>query len=146
MNQQFSLLVLSTLIILINFAWNYIMDQSNPIEQKIRKTYESSLEVAMKYYGLISILNGLKLTKREIELLGFMATRGGILNGGTRADFVTRFKSSKATVNNLVSDLQEIGLLIKNGGKISVNPQLLLSFSQPLTIEISLHAADRQTS
>lgn len=119
------------------------MEESNPIVQKIRKTYDSPLTVAMTYYGMISTLNNLKLTKREVELLAFTATRGGVVNGGTRAEFVARFKSSKATVNNMVSDLQEIGLLVKNSGKISVNPRLLLDFSQPLTIQIQLYAPDR---
>jgi hypothetical protein len=46
----------------------------------------------------------------------------------------------------MVSDLQEIGLLVKNAGKISVNPRLLLDFTNILTVQITIYAPNRQTS
>jgi hypothetical protein len=127
------------------------MDQSYPITQKIRKTYPSPLEVALIYYQMVAIMNGIHLTTRQLQLVAFTAVKGSISAGGAREEFIKMFKSSRATVNNMISDLQKDEmhrLLVKSGGragKITVNPRILLDFSKPLEVQINLtHAASRQ--
>jgi len=37
--------------------------------QKLKKVTSDSYELARKYYGLLSVLNGLSLTERELQLV-----------------------------------------------------------------------------
>ena len=128
------------------------MEKRNPITQKLRKGYGTDLEVAMHYYGLISVLNDIHLTTRELQLLAFTAIKGCISSGGAREEFVRKFHSSKGTVNNMIADLQKLEkkhVLVKSpGGKITVNPKIVLDFSSPITLHINLSvdAANRQTN
>jgi hypothetical protein len=46
--------------------------------QKLKKPVEDQFATAEKYYALLSALNGLKLTQREIQLVAFTAIRGNI--------------------------------------------------------------------
>lgn len=116
------------------------MDQSHTISQKIRKVYPGSLEAAIRYFGVMSVLNDLGLSNRKLQLLGFLASRDGVLSGGTRSEFVQHFKSSKATINNMTSELQEAGLLVKIGRRIMLNPKLTLDFNNPVILQITLDA------
>lgn len=126
------------------------MEQGTPVTQKIRKSYPDRLDVAVKYYGVISLLNNIHLTKREVELVAFTAVKGSISAGGAREEFVRRFNSSKSTVNNMIADLQKDvegerpALLVKNGSRITVIPRLQVDFQAPLhlNIHLSAHATD----
>lgn len=115
--------------------------ESKKIFQKIRKVYPDSLEVALKYYAVLFVLNGIKLPPRQVQLIAFTAVKGSISAGGAREEFVKRFKSSIATVNNNIAILQEEGYLVKNAGKITVNPRIVLDFESPLSLQLNLSYA-----
>ena len=45
------------------------------ILQKLKKEETDSYKVAERYYTILSAVNDLRLTQREIQLLGFTAIR-----------------------------------------------------------------------
>lgn len=111
------------------------------VVQKIKKDYKQ-MELAVTYYSIISLLNNLKLRKRDVQLLAFIAVRGSITNPAAREDFCRIFKTTKATVGNIISRLTKKRLLIKDGNKIKVNQALALSFNSSVILEILLNKID----
>lgn len=108
--------------------------------QKIKKEY-SQMEMAMSYYSVISALNNLRLTKRQLQLLAFTAIRGGITNPAARADFCQMFKTSEATMNNIISKLKRLKLFVKEQNKIKVNTAIALDFSgnSSIVLQVTLN-------
>jgi DNA-binding MarR family transcriptional regulator len=100
------------------------------------------MELAVTYYSIISLLNSLKLRKREVQLLAFIAVRGSITNPAAREDFCSTFKTTKATVGNIISRLTKKKLLIKDGNKIKVNQVLSLNFGSSVLLKILLNKLD----
>lgn len=96
------------------------------------------LEKAEKYYALLSVWNDLKLTKREVQLLAFTALDGNISYSSSKEDFSQFYGSSSATVNNMISELKKMGLLVKVQGKYKVNPQIQLDFSREIVLGFKL--------
>lgn len=112
--------------------------------QKLAKTTTSKLELAQQYYALISALNSLYLTEREIQLIAFSAVRGSISYATVREEFCELYKSSFPTINNMVSKLKRNHILIKQGKQIVVNPRIALDFSKPLILQITLTVNSEQ--
>ena len=115
---------------------NYIMETMTI--QKLEKSNPDSLHLAQQYYGLISALNNLALTEREVQLLAYTAVRGSISYATVREDFCKIYSSSFPTINNIVSKLKRVGILVKAGKQIVVNPRIALDFSKPLILQITL--------
>ena len=63
------------------------------IVQKLKKPVEDQFATAEKYYSLLSALNGLKLTQREIQLVAFTAIRGNISYANIRQEFCEKYDS-----------------------------------------------------
>lgn len=114
--------------------------------QKLSKDSSNRLELAKKYYNLISALNNLQLTEREIQLVAFSAVRGSLSFATVREDFCSLYNSSFPTINNMVSKLKKSFILIKEGKKIVVNPLIALDFSKPLILQITLTINNEQTN
>ena len=108
------------------------------ILQRLKKAEADSYAVAERYYSILSAINDLHLTKREIQLIAFAAVKGNISYANIREEFCERYGSSGATINNLISKLKKMKLLVKDGSKAKVNPIILLDFTKPLTLEIKL--------
>lgn len=109
------------------------------IAQKIKKEFGQAMDVAMAYYSVISAVNHLALTERELQLLAFTAIRGGINNPAAREDFCQMYNTSQATINNLISKLKKQKLFIKEQNKTRLHPALALDFSAPVVLlQISL--------
>lgn len=107
------------------------------VVQKIRKAYPQ-MEKAMAYYKVISALNALYLSEREVQLLAFMAIRGSITNPAAREDFCKMFNTSPATINNLISKLKRLKVLVKEGGKTKVNPAICPDFTTSVVLYIKM--------
>ena len=122
---------------------NYIMETMTI--QKLAKETSNRLEMAQRYYALISALNNLFLTERELQLVAFSAVRGSISYATVREDFCSLYNSSFPTINNIVSKLKKTGILIKQGKQIVVNPQIALDFSKPLILQITLTVNNDQS-
>ena len=102
------------------------------------KTTGDTLEIAEKYYEILSALNSIRLTQREIQLVAFTAIRGSISFANVRNEFCKKYNSTTPTINNIISKLKKVGLLIKKDGKIIVNPAVALNFAQNIKLEIKM--------
>tara|TARA_R110000803_G_C11966603_1_gene319310 strand:+ start:133 stop:540 length:408 start_codon:yes stop_codon:yes gene_type:complete len=94
--------------------------------------------VAEKYYAILSAINNLALTKREIELISFTAVKGSISYANHRTEFCERYNTTTATINNIVSKLKKTGIFIKEEGKIHVNSIIVVDFKKNLNLLIKL--------
>ena len=108
------------------------------IVQKFLRKIEDNYAMAEKYYSVLSTVNGLKLTTREIQLVAFTAIRGNISYSSIREDFCKKYNSTSPTINNIISKLKRIGVFVKDGSKIKVNPVIILNFSNDITLEIKM--------
>lgn len=108
------------------------------IVQKFLRKIENNYAMAEKYYSVLSTVNSLKLTQREIQLIAFTAIRGNISYSSIREDFCKKYNSTNPTINNIISKLKRIGVFIKDGSKIKVNPVIILNFSNDITLEIKM--------
>lgn len=106
--------------------------------QRLNKTLPDSLAIAEKYYSLLSTLNKLNLTAREIELIAFTAVKGNISYANIRQEFCEKYGSSSATINNMISKLKKLSVLVKDGTKIKVNPIIVLNFDNHIVLQITL--------
>jgi hypothetical protein len=93
---------------------------------------------AETYYSILSTINNLKLTQREIQLVAFTAIRGNISYSTVREDFCKKFNSTSPTINNMISKLKKLHVLVKDGTKVKVNPVILLNFKNDITLEIKI--------
>ena len=108
------------------------------IVQKLRKSRGDNYELAEMYYSLLSSLNSLNLTKREIQLIAYTAIHGNISYAHIKEDFCKKYDTSVQTIYNIVSKLMKMSVLVKDKGKIKVNPAIILNFNDDVKLEISL--------
>ena len=121
--------------------------QKNKVVQSLAKKHTDKYELAQKYYSLLSALNNLKLTEREIQLIAYTAIKGTITYANARTEFCEMYNTTTATINNIVSKLKKVGIFIKEDGKVKVNPVIVLDFEKHINLFIQLqHEEDRQDS
>lgn len=106
--------------------------------QKLRKMEQSIFSKAERYYSILSAVNDLKLTNREIQLVAFTAVKGNISYANNRKEFCETHNTTGPTINNIISKLKKIGVLVKDGTKVKVNPVIVLDFAKDVTLEIKL--------
>ena len=106
--------------------------------QKLGKGFEDKYLLAQKYYALISVLNDLSLTEREVQLVAYTAIKGNMTFVNVRDEFCERYSSSRATINNIVSRMKKIGVMVKNENKIEVHPAIVLDFDKDVVLQIKL--------
>lgn len=112
--------------------------QKKTIVQKLKKDEQNALSIAKRYYSILSAVNDLRLTERELQLVAFTAVRGNISYSTNREEFCKLYSSSSPTINNIISKLKKIGVLVKDGSKIKVNPRILLDFESDIVLETKL--------
>jgi TATA-box binding protein (TBP) (component of TFIID and TFIIIB) len=108
------------------------------IIQKLKRSIDTDIELAEKYYSLLSAVNSLKLTEREIQLIAFTSIKGNITYANVREEFCNKYNSTSPSINNIISKLKKIGIFIKENGKVKVNPIISIDFTKDLTLEIKL--------
>ena len=108
------------------------------IVQKIKVNDKDSLSTAIRYFSILSAISSVKLSEREIQLLAFTLTMGNISYSPRKQEFCTMYNSSINTVNNIVSKLKKMGLMVKDRDMIKVAPQYSLDFNKDTIIQISL--------
>lgn len=114
------------------------MEKRNIVIQELKKSLEDEYVVAQKYYSILSAINNLNLTKREIELIAFTAVKGTISYANARTQFCEKYNTTTATINNIVSKLKKVGIFVKHLGKIKVNPIIVIDFKKNLNLVIRL--------
>ena len=108
------------------------------IVQRFKCSVEDDYILAEKYYSILSSINNLKLTQREIQLVSFTAIRGNMSYANIREDFCKKYGTTSPTINNLISKLKKVGVFIKDRGKIKVNPKILFKFDDGVVLQVSL--------
>lgn len=108
------------------------------ILQKLRKDVDDQFALAEKYYSILSAINNLGLTQREIQLVAFTAIKGNITYANVREEFCKKYKTTSPTINNIISKLKKLGIFIKETGKVKINPVIVIDFTKDLTLEIKL--------
>jgi hypothetical protein len=108
------------------------------IIQKLKRSIDTDIELAMLYYSILSAINSLKLTEREIQLISFTAIKGNITYANVREEFCRTYNSTSPSINNIISKLKRVGIFIKENGKVKVNPIIVIDFTKDITLEIKL--------
>lgn len=108
------------------------------IVQKLKKAEADVYESAQRYYAILSAVNNLGLTERELQLVAFTAVKGNISYKYIRDEFCEKYKSSAPTINNIISKLKKLGVLVKDGSKTKVNPVITLDFENDVVLEIKI--------
>jgi hypothetical protein len=108
------------------------------IIQKIKKQSTDMFVLAENYYSILSAINNLKLTQREIQLVAFTAIKGNISYANIRKEFCEKYNSTSPTINNIISKLKKINVLVKDGTKTKVNPVIILDFNKDILLQINL--------
>jgi|SRR6185436_15261899 len=108
------------------------------IVQRLKRNESSALDVAIRYYTILSAINGLKLTERELQLIAFLAIKGNISYSTNKKEFCSLYKSSAQTISNIIGKLKKLGILVKEGFKIKVNPAILLNFEKDIVLQTTL--------
>ena len=114
------------------------MEPTKIIVQRLKKEVDSDMQLAMKYYSILSSINSLNLTEREIQLISFTAIKGNITYANVREEFCKTFNSTSPSINNIISKLKKVGIFVKENGKVKVNPIIVVDFTKDLTLEIKL--------
>ncbi len=114
------------------------MEQPTQVVQQLQTVLRDEYSVAEKYYSILSAINNLGLTKREIELVAFTAVKGSISYANHRAEFCDRYNTTTATINNIVSKLKKSSVFVKQDGKIKVNPIIVVNFKKNLNLVIKI--------
>ena len=112
--------------------------KSTPIVQRLKKSVKDDIALAEKYYRILSAINDLKLTNREVQLIAFAAIKGNISYANIRQEFCTIYDSTSPAINNIISKLKKMGVFVKDGTKVKVNPLILLNFEKDIILQISL--------
>lgn len=108
------------------------------IVQRLKKDVQTDIQLAEKYYSILSAINNLHLTEREIQLISFTAIKGNITYANVREEFCKTYNSTSPSINNIISKLKKVGIFIKENGKVKVNPIITIDFTKDLTLEIKL--------
>lgn len=114
------------------------MENRATILQKMKKEEYDVYSLAEKYYSIVSSLNSLGLTERELQLVAFTAIRGNVSYTEIKEDFCKKHNSSIQTINNMMSKLRRMGVFVKDNGKTKVHPHILLDFNKNIVLEIKL--------
>ena len=102
------------------------------VVQRLRFTIPSVDIMAEKYYRVVFDMNGMGITDREMQLIVHTALNKGIDKEG----FCKRYGTSAPTVNNMISRLKKMSVLVKEGGKLGISPLLALDFEKDIKLEI----------
>lgn len=112
--------------------------EPNIIVQKLKKEVYTDIALAEKYYSILSAINNLGLTEREIQLISFTAIKGNITYANVREEFCKIYNSTSPSINNIISKLKKVGIFIKENGKVKVNPIIVIDFKNDITLYIKL--------
>jgi len=105
------------------------MEERGTTLQTIKAKGDTSLDLARKYYRILSVVNNVPLTEREIQVMAFLAVKGNILYSTNKQEFCEMYNSSPATIRNILSKLKKMGILVKDG-KLKLNPAIQLDFGK----------------
>jgi len=105
------------------------------IVQKLRCRTDSSLIKAERYFQMVSVVNDLRLTERDVQFVAFLAVEKEI----QKKAFCEKYGTSMATVGNIIHKLKKLKILRKENGKLLIHSSLSLDFNNDITLNIVLN-------
>ena len=109
----------------------------NVITQRM-KVVGDALKKAERYYNILSAVNDLKLTQKEIQLIAFMSVKGSISLSSVRGEFCREYSTSEPTIYNIISRMKKIGIFTKEDNRVKLNPRIALNFNKNIKLEVVL--------
>lgn len=116
------------------------------VVKTIVKSFEDKLKAGIAWFRFILSVNDVKFSKREIELLAYINSRGTISSSSAREEFCRLFSTTPATVFNLTSLLLKRKLLVKEKSKIKVNSVLRLDLEKKAVVRFFLEVKAKPNS
>ena len=111
------------------------------IVQKLKSTLDTSFHMAERYYTIISALNELCLTQRELQVLSFIATNDMSVKD-MKTSFCKEFSTTVATVNNVIYKLKKLSIITKDGKALKIHPSVSPRFDEGITLQIKMLLKD----
>ncbi len=103
---------------------------------KLTTLNNSPKDVARKYLSMVLLLNDIKVSKRELDLLTFIALNRDISSGGKKEEFCIQENTTKPTIGNLVFSLTKKGLLTKQDGKTCLPKSFIILPEMKIYVEL----------
>lgn len=110
------------------------MEDREILVKTIRKKFPDKIAAGITWFTFITTINNINLTKRQLQLMAFINYRGTISSTSSKEEFCRLFKSSPATISNMVSQLTSLKLLVKEKSKTRVNPALRVDFDKDFVV------------
>jgi DNA-binding MarR family transcriptional regulator len=108
------------------------------ILQKVTISFDNEIEKAKVYYSIICSANNINITPKELELISFISIKGNINYGIYKKEFCEKYKTSIASINNMISSLIKKKLLVKINSKTKLNPSISLDFKKDINLLIKI--------
>jgi Fe2+ or Zn2+ uptake regulation protein len=93
--------------------------------------------VAERYFRILSAINNLRLTDREINVLAYIANEG-LDTKVKREEFCRMNETTLATIYNVVSKLKKMGMVTKNKGGTRLIGALDFDYKKDVQLHIEL--------
>jgi DNA-binding MarR family transcriptional regulator len=103
----------------------------------VQKIVKSSPNVAKLYFGILSAINNLRLTDREINVLAYIANVG-LDTKQKREDFCKINDTTLPTIYNVVSKLKKMGMVTKTRGGTRLVSVLNFDYKKDIQLQIEL--------
>lgn len=116
------------------------------IVKTIKKSFSDKLKAGVSWFKLMSAINNIKLTKRELELLSFINCRGTISSTSSKEEFCKIFDSSPGTVSNMTAKLLKQRLLVKEKSKTRINSALRVDFDKNFVVRFFMDVNETETN
>lgn len=120
------------------------MEQSTFTVKSVAKEFPDKIQSGIAWYTFITAINNIHLSRRELELLAFINSRGTISSTSAKEEFCKMFSTSKATISNMVSKLSSLKLLVKEKSKTRVNPSLRIDFGTNLFVKLLIKTKENK--
>jgi hypothetical protein len=123
------------------------MEDKQVLIKTIKKSFDDKIKAGITWFKFIAAINDIKLAPRELELLAFINYRGTISSLSSKEEFCRLFDSSVGTVSNMTSQLlKRSRLLVKEKGKIKINPALRVDFDKDFVVRFFIDIKKQETN
>ena len=103
----------------------------------VQKIVKMVPNVAERYFRILSAVNNLQLTDREINVLAYIANEG-LNDKGKRDKFCKMHETTLATIYNVVSRLKKLGMVTKSRGSTKLVAVFEFDYTKDVQLQIEL--------
>lgn len=108
-------------------------------KQEIDRKYDTAWDKAKIYLKIMLPLGNFHITNQELDILAFIACSGDISKVPIRRACLEKFQISNSSLNNSISKLKRLGLLVKvNNQNINILPTFQVNYDSDLYLNIKL--------